>query len=425
MESSNSTQLSDRYPQIDAPLRIDPPLSMNITARNESQPKEFFVSKNAFSPSAFTQRPAIFSIVSSTTTRKLDGQGGREKLALSPIKTSKRAEQMMGGKSSSSSSSPSSHFNVLVSSSKRSGNLQMEGSALLSMAILLDNQGEYERALDKYDAYLQVSISLEDVVGQCLALNCIGVDYMNLACPPTDVGISETQIPPSSSSSSSSSPPPPSHSLLHHAMEVHLKHAELADEGGRFVALTNLGLCSSLLSSSTSSSSSSHPQPHSSSDSSHFHQQALRLSLSLNSIYGQAIAVGNLGLLALKEREWTVAKSCLEQHLQLVQSLDDHHAEITAWTHLSRAFVGEGDLDQAQMCLEEGKSVARRRGASGMLKRLSCLLGMIRGQMEMGNMMTTLLIQCEERERVRCGGQGDDDVIIDGEGGSDILILDS
>lgn len=51
----------------------------------------------------------------------------------------------------------------------------------------------------------------------------------------------------------------------------------------------------------------------------------------MQTLYGQAIAVGNLGLLASLKRDWPTARTCLEQHLQLVQALLDSDAEINAW----------------------------------------------------------------------------------------------
>lgn len=136
-----------------------------------------------------------------------------------------------------------------------------------------------------------------------------------LAFPPTDVGLSELSL---DTSSSPNNPEFDGYSpsgekeedddkirLLECAVEVHSKHCEISDEGGRFVALTNLGLCNMLLNRFK--------------EAAHAHQQALRVSINMNSIYGQAISVGNLGLLALKEGNFEISKSCLEQHLQLVQ----------------------------------------------------------------------------------------------------------
>jgi len=128
MESSNATQLADKYPQIDTALRIDPPLSMNIPERIESQPKEFFVSKNAFSPAAFTQRRNIFE-----NTTDLGG-GGQSLLNKSMVGGSKSPSKK------SNSASNNVHFQTLANAAKRCGNLEMESVSLLSMAILFDNQ---------------------------------------------------------------------------------------------------------------------------------------------------------------------------------------------------------------------------------------------------------------------------------------------
>jgi hypothetical protein len=82
------------------------------------------------------------------------------------------------------------------------------------------------------------------------------------------------------------------HSCMH-------SHLQVADEGGQFVANTNLGLCQELL--GNNSGSSQH------------HQEALRAAIRMQTLYGQSIAVGNLGMLAKRHGDPVTAKACLEQ----------------------------------------------------------------------------------------------------------------
>jgi hypothetical protein len=91
---------------------------------------------------------------------------------------------------------------------------------------------------------------------------------------------------------------------LQKAIEFHRAHLQIADAGGQFVAHTNLGLCLGILGDWTQAG--------------HHHQEALRVAIKLQTLYGQSIAVGNLGLLALAKDDTRTAKTCLEQVLFLV-----------------------------------------------------------------------------------------------------------
>ena len=44
------TQLADRYPQIDAPLRVEPPPSMKAPARNDAPSRDAHIRRSAFAP---------------------------------------------------------------------------------------------------------------------------------------------------------------------------------------------------------------------------------------------------------------------------------------------------------------------------------------------------------------------------------------
>ena len=55
----------------------------------------------------------------------------------------------------------------------------------------------------------------------------------------------------------------------------------------------------------------------------------------MQTLYGQAIAVGNLGLLAMGKSDFSTSRTCFDQHLQLIQALMDAEAEINAWKLVS------------------------------------------------------------------------------------------
>ena len=86
---------------------------------------------------------------------------------------------------------------------------------------------------------------------------------------------------------------------IRNAINFHQRHLSVADQGGCFVANTNLGICFGILGNSLQSGQ--------------HHQEALRIAIRMQTLYGQSIAVGNLGLLALSKGDYQTARTCLEQ----------------------------------------------------------------------------------------------------------------
>jgi len=134
----------------------------------------------------------------------------------------------------------------------------------------------------------------------------------------------------------------------------------------QFVANTNIGVCHALLGDLVVAA--------------HFHQDALRTAIRMQSFSGQSVAVGNLGLLAYRQNDMQTAQACLEQHLQLTQSLRCVKGESNAWLLLGSVSDAEGDYEKAIRYFEEGRRVAESNGMVGMLKRFNCLLGVVQGK---------------------------------------------
>ena len=86
-------------------------------------------------------------------------------------------------------------------------------------------------------------------------------------------------------------------------MRYHELHLGVTDEGGRFVAHSNLGLCTAELKDTNAAA--------------RHHQEALKIAIGLQSPHAQSVAVGNLGLLASRTDDFSTAEACLLQHLQL------------------------------------------------------------------------------------------------------------
>ena len=83
------------------------------------------------------------------------------------------------------------------------------------------------------------------------------------------------------------------------AIEYHSQHVSVADAGGKFVGNVNLGLCYGVKGDVATAAR---------------HQQnALRIAIKMQTLFGQSIAVGNLGMLAMIKADYATARTCYEQ----------------------------------------------------------------------------------------------------------------
>jgi len=350
-----STQLAERFPQIDLPQRVDPPPYMNAPPRSVVMSKDQLIRESSFSPKAHSRRK--YDIASYKV-------GGPEKA------TSGAAPRKGGGatlKSHTENQSPLQaqvkDYTMLAFSSRRAGRHQMEGAAYFSMGVLYDNMGQYMKALDCYKKFVAVCQKLNDLSGEALAYNCIGTNYQHMSTEdsgmPYDGGFSDGDS-----------------RNLKSSLHYHNKHLEIADDAGKFVAHSNLGLCLGSLGQHIEAAK--------------HHQEALRLAIRLQSTHGQSIAVGNLGLLGSRQGDLVTAKACMDQHLQLVQSLHDLSAEANAWMQLGLLANKEGNFEQAARYFEQARRIALRTGEQGTLKRANCNIGIAQGNLKLSQHMSML-----------------------------------
>lgn len=154
-------------------------------------------------------------------------------------------------------------YQILAFACKRAGKSRDEGRAYYSSGVLLDNLGKFKQAIDQYLKFLGVCKAIGDVHGEALAYNCIGVDYQKMAVDNAK--------------------------FFEDAIEYHLKHKEIADVAGKFLAHVNLGIIYNLLGDNEKASIN--------------HQFALRYAVQMSSVAGQSIAIGNLGKLGTEGKE--------------------------------------------------------------------------------------------------------------------------
>ena len=149
---------------------------------------------------------------------------------------------------------------------------------------------------ENYKLYLNICKELNDTIGEAAACNCLGVNYMLLACPSSDAGFlngfRQTEQ---------------SMEYIDNAIKYHEQHANIADLGGQFVAHINLGLCYGVKGDYKTSAK--------------HNQSALRIAIRMQTLYGQSISVGNLGMLATLKEDYKTARTCFEQVILLLPNI--------------------------------------------------------------------------------------------------------
>jgi tetratricopeptide (TPR) repeat protein len=275
MEGS-ATQLADTRPQLDTPLRVAVPV--NAPERISKLSRDQYIHTNAFSPHALAQARLKLLNIGNTDPRQVHNKkmGSNEQVSINMDHDaiSKTAIR---------------DFNLLAFSSKRSGKKDEEATAYASLGVIYDNQANFTHAIEVYKLYLQICEEIGDIIGSACACNCIGVNYLLLACPPSDTGcLQGVKLTPVT------------RDYLDKAAYYHTKHLEIGpDSGGKFVANTNLGLTHGM--NGDINASAKH------------HQDALRTAIKMQTLYGQSIAVGNLGLLALVKGDYSTSRTCFDQ----------------------------------------------------------------------------------------------------------------
>jgi tetratricopeptide (TPR) repeat protein len=357
-----ATQLADARPKIDTPLRVQIPLSVNAPSRMDTLSRDLRIKQTAFSPAAFRNTATIKPVLALGPNTKIPPLAATEGSAVvnmdhdAQIKTAIR------------------DYSVLAFSSKRAGKRDVEAAAYVSLAVIHDNQSNFQAGIAHYKQYLEICEEMGDTAGVAIACNCIGVSYMLMAIPDSDAG-----------SLAAGKDPATNLQAVRTAAQFHQRHLSVSDQGGCFVANTNLGICYGILGDAVLSGQ--------------HHQEALRVAIKMQTLYGQSLSVGNLGLLALSKGDHQTARTCLEQHLQLVQTLQDVEAEVNAWKLLAKAAAAQDDNASVIEYLEHARRVAHRESYPSELRRIHCQIGVAKGSHTIQAYADNLLMQVQRAAR--------------------------
>lgn len=232
-------------------------------------------------------------------------------------------------------------YAILSFACKRAGKSRDEGRAYYSTGVLYDNLGKFKVAISHYKKFLQVCKAIGDVHGEALAYNCIGVNYQKMA-----------EDDPK---------------FYKEAIDYHLKHKEIADVAGKFLAHVNLGIIYNNLGDQEKSSIN--------------HQFALRYAIQMSSLAGQSVAVGNLGNLGSINKVASYANNeklqmFVERYLELSSELKYRKGEGSAHLQLGQLKTQKGDYDTSTRHFYRAMKIAEQTGDNDTKTEAKVLFGM-------------------------------------------------
>jgi tetratricopeptide (TPR) repeat protein len=233
---------------------------------------------------------------------------------------------------------------MLADSASRAGNIQQAVQAYHKMGVVLDNAAQFREAMAKYKQFLALCITSKNVQGEALAYNCLGIDSFK-------VGDHDESI------------------------QYHNKHLELADNTGRLIAHTNLGIVFQAM------GLSEHAAIH--------HQHAIEYANRLGAKDAQCFAVGNLGVAAAQQGDLQTSRICLQYHLNMARQrprdsskFGDHTSKAVdndAHHKLGHVNASDGRLDEASSHFARAVEVARSSHDQKSEEKSCVMLGVTQG----------------------------------------------
>jgi tetratricopeptide (TPR) repeat protein len=279
-------------------------------------------------------------------------------------------------------------LDMIIKTCRRAGKAAQEAQALYSKGVLLDNIERWGKAVESYEAYLRLCLTLNDDEGACVAYNCTAVAYFNLALGGPEAADRALGLHQGHAKEADEELAPPGHGAgaggLDAAATAHLntsilysiKQHDASDEAGQFVALTNIGLCHARLGDFARAVD--------------YHQQALRLGITTSNPQAQCLAVGNLALASAQLGDWKIARSCMDKHLHLVRDLHNVELESLACQQLGQIANRHGQYADAAQYFAEARKIAVATGERGMVKLINVSVGVTTGNLRMKDYMQQL-----------------------------------
>jgi len=276
---------------------------------------------------------------------------------------------------------------LLVFACRRAGKLREEGRAHFSLAVLRDNLGQYQKAIDCYNEFLRICKECSDSQGCALAFHSIAVNYQLLGG-----GLSQRDAARDSGKDGGDKPAPEvviKPDFLRKAIHYHNRHRENSDAVGKFVAHLNMGLAYALLGERESATVN--------------HQYALRYALQLHSLEGQSLAIGSLSFSAgMYENDPEKMRALIERYVELCGALKQSRNQVSALKRLGIIASESGNTEESINYFQQAIDRARAQGDREAEKDCSVRLGIAAGQARMADHLSSVL----EQSVLRGGGAG-------------------
>ena len=242
-----------------------------------------------------------------------------------------------------------------------------EVNALVALGVVYDDLGQYQQAIDFYKQSLAIASDLGDRAGEGTVLMALGRAYNNLGQYQQAIYLYEQslviarEIGDYHGQSDAFGNLGIAHSRMgQHQQAIDFYEQELAisldlgARGGQSVALGNLGVVYSVLG-----------QYQQAID---FYEQSLVIAREIGDRQGEAHTLNNLGSLLLQGSQYKQAEFVLSQSINVYESLridlfDDQLISLIdtqqkAYSHLNRALVAQGKVDDALLISERGRAQA-------------------------------------------------------------------
>jgi tetratricopeptide (TPR) repeat protein len=155
------------------------------------------------------------------------------------------------------------------------------------------------------------------------------------------------------------------------AIEMHLKHKEIADTSGKFISHVNLGIIYNMLGDQEKSNIN--------------HQFALRYAVQMSSIPGQKVALGNLGKIGSINFSSNPEKlmSFVENYMELNEK--DREQDPNAYLRLGELLSIKGKYDESSKQFYKAISIAEKDGNKAIKNEAVINYGMATANATWGN----------------------------------------
>eukprot|EP00906_Rhabdomonas_costata_P001975 RCo003119 len=256
-------------------------------------------------------------------------------------------------------------YQLLAEACQRAGKARMEGHAYYKMGEHLAQRPEtLNSSLKYFQSYLNICRRLSDLQGEAKALNCLGIAYQEL-------GGEEN---------------------LRRALECHQQHAEISDAAGIFIANTNMGLILGQLRDWAGAV--------------RHHKLALQYAVRAGDKQAEALAVANLGLMGRSQGDVSMAKVCIERHLDLSKDLNDERAALQANEQLGLLCASKGEWAESSRNLMVALELATKLDNQPKVNGLKVLMGVVSGNLKIEEHVRAIArnMGAKAERKVRKGG---------------------